>query len=175
MKLNLLTATEDSVRAGYDCPCGCRPSLAYERAGAPVHDGCCCGNEFAIGPHETRTLEAKAGYRQETTSFGAPWGETIWAEWLIGPSRHDEASLEHNHGHSSEAHVHDKGINHEGRDSTSKVDPVCGMSVEPQTAATKGLGSTYRGRDFYFCGRGCKLEFDEDPDRYLDPSYVPSM
>ena len=29
--------------------------------------------------------------------------------------------------------------------------------------------------DYFFCGKGCKLEFDDDPERYLDPSYVPSM
>ena len=34
--------------------------------------------------------------------------------------------------------------------------------------------ATARSTDF-FCGRGCKLDFDEDPERYLDPGYVPRM
>jgi YHS domain-containing protein len=55
------------------------------------------------------------------------------------------------------------------------LDPVCGMSVEPDAARAKGLHSSYRGTDYYFCGRGCKLEFDEDPERFLDPAFVPSM
>ena len=55
------------------------------------------------------------------------------------------------------------------------VDPVCGMSVDPATAREAGLHSAFEGTDYFFCGRGCKLDFDEDPGRYLDPSYVPSM
>jgi P-type Cu+ transporter len=55
------------------------------------------------------------------------------------------------------------------------VDPVCGMVVEPEAARAKGLHSSYHGRDYFFCGKGCKLEFDDDPEHYLDPAYVPSM
>jgi P-type Cu+ transporter len=55
------------------------------------------------------------------------------------------------------------------------VDPVCGMTVDIPAAMTKGLHSTHAGSEYVFCGRGCKLEFDEDPERYLDPGYVPSM
>lgn len=55
------------------------------------------------------------------------------------------------------------------------TDPVCGMSVEPGAATEKGLHSNHAGTDHYFCGRGCKLDFDEDPEKYLDPGYVPSM
>jgi YHS domain-containing protein len=55
------------------------------------------------------------------------------------------------------------------------TDPVCGMTVEPKDAAAKGLTSRHGETDHFFCGRGCKLEFDDDPDQYLDPSYTPSM
>jgi P-type Cu+ transporter len=55
------------------------------------------------------------------------------------------------------------------------IDPVCGMTVDPGTAREKGLHSSYESRDYFFCGKGCKLEFDEDPEQYLDPSYLPSM
>ena len=54
-------------------------------------------------------------------------------------------------------------------------DPVCGMSVDPDVARSKGLHSRLGDRDYFFCGKGCKLEFDDDPERYLDPSYAPSM
>ena len=54
-------------------------------------------------------------------------------------------------------------------------DPVCGMSVDPDVARGKGLHSRLGDRDYFFCGKGCKLEFDDDPERYLDPSYAPSM
>jgi P-type Cu+ transporter len=62
--------------------------------------------------------------------------------------------------------AHDRG---------SAVDPVCGMSVDPDAARAKGLHSLHSGTDYFFCGKGCKLDFDEDPGRYLDPGYVPSM
>ena len=54
-------------------------------------------------------------------------------------------------------------------------DPVCGMDVDPQTARAKGLTIDYEGREFLFCSKGCFLEFSDDPARYLDPRYVPSM
>ncbi len=55
------------------------------------------------------------------------------------------------------------------------LDPVCGMTVDSQAAQVKGLHMSYKGTDYYFCGRGCRLDFEEDPERYLDPSYMPSM
>ena len=47
------------------------------------------------------------------------------------------------------------------RDAT--VDPVCGMSVEPDTAAAH---RTHDRRDYYFCSTGCAERFDRDPARY---------
>jgi len=31
------------------------------------------------------------------------------------------------------------------------------------------------GATYYFCSRGCQLDFQEDPTRFLDPDYTPSM
>jgi Cu+-exporting ATPase len=59
--------------------------------------------------------------------------------------------------------------------SASAIDPVCGMTVDPSAARDKGLHSRHQDTDYFFCGKGCELDFDEDPERYLDPSYVPSM
>jgi Cu+-exporting ATPase len=59
--------------------------------------------------------------------------------------------------------------------SQTATDPVCGMSVEPAVARARGLESRHADMDYFFCGRGCKLDFDEDPGRYLVPGYVPSM
>jgi Cu+-exporting ATPase len=69
-------------------------------------------------------------------------------------------------------HDHDAGSGSRG---TRAVDPVCGMTVEPESARAKGLHSFHQGADYFFCGKGCKLDFDEDPKRYLDPGYTPSM
>jgi YHS domain-containing protein len=43
-------------------------------------------------------------------------------------------------------------------------DPVCGMMVEPETAAAK---MEYKGETYYFCAPGCKATFEEDPEKYL--------
>lgn len=55
------------------------------------------------------------------------------------------------------------------------TDPVCGMTVDVSTAQAAGLVVEHEGTSYYFCGRGCKLEFRDDPARYLNPSHRPSM
>jgi P-type Cu+ transporter len=55
------------------------------------------------------------------------------------------------------------------------TDPVCGMQVSPEVAGAQGLTSEYEGSTYYFCGKGCKLDFDEDPARVFAPGYTPSM
>ena len=45
-------------------------------------------------------------------------------------------------------------------------DPVCGMMVDPKTAAGK---SEYEGKSYYFCSPGCKKDFDKDPTKYVKP------
>ena len=172
MQLVILESSAESIRAGYECPCGCRPSVLYERAGAAVHDGCCCGNEFAVGQTGSPSLDSKTDYRLETESFRAPWGDPLVAAWLVGPSVHAGESHEHHHHDEADGHSHSQ----DGHEPVAaELDPVCGMSVDATAASSKGLSSTHKGHDYYFCGRGCKLDFDEDPDRYLDPAYIPSM
>lgn len=43
-------------------------------------------------------------------------------------------------------------------------DPVCGMDVDPKTAAGK---SEYNGQTYYFCSPGCKKAFDKEPQKYV--------
>ena len=47
------------------------------------------------------------------------------------------------------------------------VDVVCGMQIDEKTAK---YNSVYKGETFYFCGPMCKLEFDENPEKYLPAS-----
>jgi YHS domain-containing protein len=49
------------------------------------------------------------------------------------------------------------------------------MTVNPEDARAKGLSTTYEGREYVFCGRGCFLDFADDPKKYFDPNYVPHM
>ena len=43
-------------------------------------------------------------------------------------------------------------------------DPVCGMMVDPATAAAS---YDYKGKTYYFCAVGCKVAFEKNPERYL--------
>ncbi len=55
------------------------------------------------------------------------------------------------------------------------LDPVCGMTVDPEVARDRGLHVRNDDVDYFFCGKGCKLEFGEDPATYLAPDYQPHM
>lgn len=57
----------------------------------------------------------------------------------------------------------------------TRIDPVCGMTVVVAKARERDLVTTHAGTEYAFCGRGCKLDFGEDPGRYLAPDHVPSM
>ena len=54
-------------------------------------------------------------------------------------------------------------------------DPVCGMTVDPASARETARTLTHRDKEYVFCGKGCLLEFRDDPERYLDPAYSPQM
>ncbi|MCZ7665319.1 MAG: ATP-binding cassette domain-containing protein [Thermoleophilia bacterium] len=43
------------------------------------------------------------------------------------------------------------------------LDPVCGMSVDRETAFV----AEYRGQSYYFCANGCRTEFFAEPERFL--------
>ena len=45
------------------------------------------------------------------------------------------------------------------------TDPVCGMQVDPATAAG---ASEYQGTTYYFCSPGCKRQFDKDPQSFVE-------
>jgi len=49
---------------------------------------------------------------------------------------------------------------------TGSLDPVCGMTVNPEKAA----GSTeFADKKYYFCSKGCLQRFEADPRKYLQP------
>ncbi len=47
---------------------------------------------------------------------------------------------------------------------TTKIDPVCKMDVEVETAK---YISEYKGETYYFCSAGCQREFEENPANYV--------
>jgi len=50
------------------------------------------------------------------------------------------------------------------------IDPVCKMEIDEKTCKYK---SEYKGKTYYFCAPGCKMDFDENPEQYLKESGKP--
>jgi Cu+-exporting ATPase len=71
-------------------------------------------------------------------------------------------------GHHHEGDHHDGGHYAEGRHHGGSVtDPVCGMTVEPATAAaSRGTGDD----TVYFCSQGCAAAYDADQARDAAPA-----
>src|SRR5688572_19704832 len=62
-------------------------------------------------------------------------------------------------------------MNHTAPHTANKtaLDPVCGMTVDPDRAA----GSVeYKGTTYYFCSTHCVHRFREDPEKFLQKSTV---
>ncbi len=53
------------------------------------------------------------------------------------------------------------------REAAMEKDPVCGMDVDPDTAAGS---SEHGGKTYYFCSLGCKKQFDDDPEKFVGAS-----
>jgi YHS domain-containing protein len=45
------------------------------------------------------------------------------------------------------------------------IDPVCNMKVN--TDNPPGGTATFQGNAYYFCGTGCRVAFEEDPQGYI--------
>ena len=69
---------------------------------------------------------------------------------------------------SMPSHSHPDGhagcSTHPADSGAKAVDPVCGMTVDPATAAHR---AAHEGRDYFFCSAGCRTKFVAEPDRYL--------
>src|ERR1700722_6075190 len=74
-----------------------------------------------------------------------------------------DSHLHHGHshpGHPHQAHAHA----HDGP--PTSVDPVCGMSVDPDKTAHN---AEHAGHTHHFCSAGCRTRFQADPAKYLAP------
>ena len=60
-------------------------------------------------------------------------------------------------------HSHHHGDHGASPNSTSAIDPVCGMQVKKSDDARS---SDYGGETWYFCSEGCQTRFDADPYFY---------
>jgi YHS domain-containing protein/uncharacterized membrane protein YraQ (UPF0718 family) len=69
-----------------------------------------------------------------------------------------------NAGHDGHSHMSAAMPGGEMERHQSAIDPVCGMTVDPNTAEYR---STQKGDTYYFCSAGCKESFDKDPAKYI--------
>nr|WP_324136715.1 heavy metal translocating P-type ATPase [Bradyrhizobium sp.] len=51
-------------------------------------------------------------------------------------------------------------------DVNAAIDPVCGMTVNRDTAKHR---FSYRGHEYFFCGQRCRERFEAEPEKYLQP------
>ncbi|WP_201313221.1 heavy metal translocating P-type ATPase [Dyella sp. EPa41] len=80
------------------------------------------------------------------------------------------AATSHKHHHHDHHGHHDHDSHHDHAAHTVK-DPVCGMDVDPHTAAHH---LEHDGHAYYFCAQRCKEKFHADPPRYLRPQPAPA-
>ncbi len=60
-------------------------------------------------------------------------------------------------------------MNHAAHEKTGELDPVCGMTVDPDSAA----GSfEYHGKTYYFCSTHCLHRFQQNPQSFLNKPTV---
>ena len=86
----------------------------------------------------------------------------------IGPptARQDETASDepgarhHDHDHDDQRQHHDP----EGHHAMTSTDPVCGMTIDPATAAGS---AEHDGQTYYFCSPGCRKAFLADPGKYV--------
>lgn len=57
-----------------------------------------------------------------------------------------------------------EGHDHTGHAANQVTDPVCGMAMDPKTAAAKSI---YAGKAYYFCSQENKESFDRNPEAFL--------
>ena len=62
------------------------------------------------------------------------------------------------------AHDHHAHDHQDGAAQDRVLDPVCGMTVDPQTAQHR---HQHKGHAYYFCSGGCRTKFAADPEKYL--------
>ena len=74
------------------------------------------------------------------------------------------------HAHGAHAHPLDHHHDHTDTDHGKVLDPVCGMTVDPQTSKHR---VDHHGTIYHFCSAGCRTKFASAPQQYLDKSKTP--
>jgi len=80
-------------------------------------------------------------------------------------SRGVRQAAEHDHhDHAHTAHQHVAAVASPPTGTSAVTDPVCGMTVDPQTSKHR---FEYQGHTFHFCSARCRERFAAEPGKYL--------
>lgn len=147
----IVTRTDAGADVNYECPCGCNAGFAFDRSvmdKAP--ESCCCGRTILVGVSPREPLLAFLPmsdiYSLDEQTVEMPWGQVLSVVLATPPDADHGANAGGELGGSQAP----AGTVH---------DPVCHMDIAPATAAAT---TDYQGSTYYFCSRGCKVDFDDD-------------
>ncbi|WP_342250471.1 heavy metal translocating P-type ATPase [Sphingomonas sp. OTU376] len=76
----------------------------------------------------------------------------------------------HTHHDASHDHQHHACCGSAHAQADTVKDPVCGMTVDPETTPHHAF---HHDAEFHFCSAGCRSKFLADPERYLSPQPQP--
>ena len=108
------------------------------------------------------TANQRADYGGATYYFCSPGCRS---KFVKDPARYTAAAVQLEHaGHRVHSDAGAAMPGGEMATQQSAIDPVCGMSVDRDTAEYR---SFHEGRPYYFCSAGCKETFDKDPGKYV--------
>lgn len=83
-------------------------------------------------------------------------------ELVIRSGERPPGGISPHDGHSTDPNAPEANMT----SSATMTDPVCGMAVDPDTAAAS---TELGGETYYFCAKGCLRTFVADPSPYVTP------
>ena len=122
-------------------------------------------DEWGI-PYDTRDIADPDVSRELLEEHGSGTAPTI----VIG----DQVFIGYARNHAAIVKALEKagllGAVEEAGPAEPAIDPVCGMTVEPASAAATAV---HEGKTYYFCSAGCRDKFVADPEKYLQGGVEP--
>ena len=106
---------------------------------------------------------AAASYEHEGTTYYF-CNPGCKAKFAAEPAKYLGTASEMVHGTCCSPAPEDHSAHKAG--SEKAIDPVCGMTVDPATAAGSHV---HDGETYHFCSNGCLTKFKADPEKYLSP------
>src|SRR5258708_16225322 len=93
--------------------------------------------------------------------------------WPRPDNDHPQGEAPAGHHHAQEPQAKSCcGGKHGDADKTAgtavAIDPVCGMSVNPEAAKHR---FAYKGQDYFFCSAPCPERFEAEPEKFLPPQH----